>query len=62
MKKYRVYAIATASCFLGEFEAENKDEAIRKAQEEGDYASSLCHQCSHDVELGDWYKEEAEEI
>ena len=59
MPKFRVYSISTASLFLGEFEAENEGAAIDKALAENPPHASLCHQCSGEVELGEFYKEEA---
>ena len=61
MAKFRVYGIATASKFLGVYEAENADEARAKAQDDGEYYISLCHQCAHEVEVGDIYEEHVEE-
>lgn len=62
MPKYRVYSIATASVFLGEFEGATKDEAIDAALAENPPYHSLCHQCSREIELGEFYEEHAEEI
>ena len=62
MPKYRVYSIATASLFLGEFEGETKEEAMGKAVEENPPYFTLCRQCSSEIELGDFYEEQADEI
>lgn len=62
MAKYRVYSIATASVFLGEFEADSADEAKEKAAEESPPCAMLCHQCADEIELGEFYEEQAEEI
>lgn len=62
MKKYRVYSIATASVFLGEFEAEDEREAKEKAVKENPPHNSLCHQCAGEIELGEFYDEQAEEV
>lgn len=60
-KKYRVYGIATASKFLGEFEADSAEEAAQMAQEHGEYHIGMCHQCAHQVDIGDIYEERVEE-
>jgi hypothetical protein len=65
MKKYRVYATFTASKYLGEFEAETKEQAEEMASESDANYASLCHQCSNEVELNDsaaseFYVEEAD--
>jgi hypothetical protein len=63
MPKYRVYAIASASWVLGEYEAESKEAAIEMSEQDddADYYVGLCHQCAGDVELGDAYEFQAEE-
>lgn len=60
MPKYNVYSMATASIFLGEFEAETEEQAIELAVKENPPHVSLCHQCSGEIEIGDFYQEEAE--
>jgi hypothetical protein len=62
MPKFAVYGVATASKFLGEYEAETQDEAIEMARVEGDYSFHTCHQCARHVDIGDIYEEQAEEI
>ena len=62
MPKYHCYAIATASKYLGEFEAKNKQEAEDMAYESDECSMSLCHQCSSEAELGDIYRIEVEKI
>ena len=64
MKKYRVYGIMTASVFLGEVEAECQEQAIERAESNGDlnWNPQLCHQCSDEVELGEVYEIQVEEI
>lgn len=52
MPKFRVYAIYTASKFLGEIEAETKGAAEELAWKM-DYYVGLCHQCANEVELND---------
>ena len=51
MKKWGVTVLIDASTFI-EVEAETEAEAIEKALEEA-YVPSICHHCSHELELGD---------
>jgi len=44
MTKYRVYGTVMGGKFLGEYEADTKEEAEEMAWENADV--SLCHQCS----------------
>lgn len=44
MRKWRVNAAIIGGAYLGEFEAENKEEAIEMALNEHD--CTLCHQCA----------------
>lgn len=62
MPKYRVYAIMTAARLVGEFEAEDADSAEDMAAASEDYWVSLCHQCAREIDLGEAYRFEAEEI
>ena len=64
MNKYIVYGLMTASVKLGEYEAKNKEDAIKKAEQdkEANWMPSLCWQCAGEVELNDVYETEAEEI
>ena len=62
MPKFSVYAHYWASKHLGEVEAETADEAEALADKDGASYASLCHQCSHEIDIGDCYKIEAEEI
>lgn len=62
MPKYRIYSIATASVFLGEFEGDTKEQAIATALEENPPHHSLCHQCAEEFEIGDFYEEHADEV
>jgi len=61
-KKFAVYAIYTASKYIGEFEADDKEAAIDRAVEDGDEYVSLCWECSKEIELNDMARFEAEEI
>ena len=49
MAKYRIYGTVTASTFLGEVEANSKEEAEQKACEELDCNVSLCWKCSREI-------------
>ena len=64
MTKYRVYGYASASKVVATVEANSKEEAITKAENDpdSDYYMMLCHQCAGKVELGDVYELKAEEI
>lgn len=49
--KYRVYATVTGSKYIGEFEANSKEEAEEMASESvGCDVVSLCHECSGEVD------------
>lgn len=63
-KKYRVFAIATASWEIGTYEADSPESAMKMADEdnEAEFHKSLCHQCANDVDIGDCDRTEAEEI
>lgn len=61
-KKWAVYAIFTASKYIGEFDGDTKDDALEEAEDSGDCYVTLCHQCSHQIDLGDAYEFQAEEI
>ena len=64
MKKYIVYGVMTASVILGEYEAKNKEDAIKQAESNNsaNWMPSLCHQCAREVELGDVYETQVNEI
>ena len=54
MPKYRVYVTATASSSLV-VEAASKEEAEEKAYQSEDFPTgSLCHQCAHHMDLGEF--------
>jgi len=63
MKKWNVCLAFGASRFVGGVEAETAEEAIEKAIDTDGYVG-LCHQCSHEIDIGDPIAEEsgAEEI
>ncbi len=61
MKRYRARAIASASKFLGEIEAENEEAAEEAAFNHPECHMSLCHYCAG-IDLCDVEKIELEEI
>lgn len=63
MPKYRVYAACTATVYLGEFEAETKEQAEEMAEATDNFSTpNVCHQCSREFDLGDPHSTEAELI
>lgn len=60
--KYRVYAAVTGGKYIGEFEADTKEEAIDKAQDSDAAQVSLCHHCSSECESPETHKFIAEEV
>ena len=58
--KYSVYAIATASQYIGDFEADTKLGAEELASAEAHM--SICHQCGSEIEIGDIYEFQCEEM
>jgi len=60
--KYRVYATITGSKYIGEFEANSKEEAEEMAWKSNDYCVSLCHQCSREMEDPEITELELEEV
>ena len=63
MPKFLVYEVATASYFVGEYEADTKEdaEALADAEPQND-APCLCHQCAGDLELGEFYQYQTDAI
>ncbi len=62
MPKFALYAMFTASKSLGEFVAETEARAIAMAEESGELYVSICHQCAREIDLGDCYEIQAEEV
>ncbi|CAM4183455.1 hypothetical protein L1N85_11305 [Paenibacillus alkaliterrae] len=62
MPKYRVYGVVTATKYLGEFEADTKEEAEGMAWESGEAYVSVCHSCSGEVDGAEIDSLEVEEI
>lgn len=48
--KYSVTGVVTGSKYLGEFEADSKEEAIALAMESDAISVRLCHQCVEECE------------
>jgi len=56
MDNYKVFIPIGATAMI-DVEADSKEEAIRKAIEEiGN--PSICHQCSNEIEIGEFYDED----
>lgn len=55
MATYTVVMVHDASTAV-EIDAESFDEAVEKALETPESSPILCHQCAHNVELGDIVK------
>ncbi len=63
--KYSVYAAVVGSKFIGEFEANSKEEAIALAEVSDAAWPMLCHQCSDqcsDPACTDFIAEEETEV
>ena len=64
MKKYRVTGAVVGSKYLGEFEAESKDAAVKMAMRSPAADVRLCHVCSsecEDPQIDEYIAEEVEE-
>ena len=48
MAKYAVYGLVSGTKYLGEFEADNKEDAIDAAMQKNG-SVSVCHQCSDQI-------------
>ena len=64
MAKYAVWGIMTASIKIGEYEAENEQEARDMADndKDADWYPTLCHQCAKGIDLSDIYETQADII
>ena len=60
-KEYSIYGIIGASKYLGKVKAKDKEEAIEKGMELDSHVS-LCHHCSSEIDIGDVYEYEANEV
>lgn len=61
-KKFDVYGTVVGTKYLGEFEAESKEEAVALALESEGGIISLCHQCVSECEDGTVEEAVADEI
>lgn len=61
MPKYLVYAKVVGSKFIGTFEADTSEKAIKLAENSDEAYVSLCHQCSSKCEDPECYDFVAEE-
>lgn len=54
MKKFRVYGILSASVVIGEYEAENEQDAMDKADNDpkANWSATLCHHCAGNIDIG----------
>lgn len=59
MKKFNVIVPIGATAMF-EVEAETKEEAIKQVLE-NEYPPSVCHQCTKEVEIGEFYNEDKAE-
>jgi len=50
MKTYRVHGLVKGGKYLGEYEANSKEEAIEMALNSNEAHVSMCHQCSDQCE------------
>lgn len=50
MKKYHVYGHVVGTKYLGEFEANSKEEALDLALSGDSAFVSMCHQCANECE------------
>ena len=62
MSKYRAYGVVTGGKYLGEVEADSKEEAISKAGELDTCYVSICHQCSSEIDDPDIHEIQVELI
>lgn len=62
--KYQVFGVLSASIFIGEYEADSKEDAIDKANEDkkANWHPRICHHCSRNISIGDINDVEAELI
>jgi len=63
MPKYLVYEIATVSYLVGEYDANTKEGAESMAIDDPQNDQPcLCHQCAGELELGEFYEFQTEEV
>lgn len=57
-----MYGVLDASKYLGEIEAESKEQAEELAWGNGNQYVSICHQCSGEFDLGDMIRVIVEKV
>ncbi|MHA6530211.1 hypothetical protein [Paenibacillus sp. BAC0078] len=62
MPKFRIYGRVIATKYIGEFEAESKEQAEEMAWKSDEAYVSLCHQCSGEAEDPEIHELEIEEV
>ncbi|MEK3838670.1 hypothetical protein [Paenibacillus sp. FSL R7-0128] len=62
MPKFRIYGRVVATKYIGEFEADTKEQAERMAWDSDEAYVSVCHQCSKEVEDPEIRELEVEEV
>lgn len=62
MAKFRVYGVIRATKYIGEFEAESKEQAEQMAWDSDEGYVSVCHQCSREVEDPEIERMEVEQV
>lgn len=62
MPKFRVYGKVVATKYIGEFEAETKEQAEEMAWKSEETYISLCHQCTSEAEDPEIHELEVEEV
>ncbi|MDR9792732.1 hypothetical protein ACTHHL_04595 [Aeribacillus composti] len=50
MPKYQVYGVVTGTKYIGEFEANNKEEAEQIAWDSENSHVSICYHCSKEID------------
>lgn len=60
--RFRIYGIISASKYIGEVEANTKEEAEEKAWSHENMGCCVCHQCTSEVEDPEILEIELEEI
>lgn len=62
LKTWNVYGVVTGSKYLGEYQAETKEEAEDMALRDNGGGVSLCHRCSTHIDDPAVESAEAEEV
>lgn len=62
MPKFHVTAMIAASKYIGVFDAETAEAAKKMAEDEADCYVNICHQCAKEIEIGEVYDFDMDEI